>query len=109
MDNDQGRAIPTHGFFEHLSGVQRADIDRADRLNTIFGVKQHGAQVLLIEMAHFQQQEIGDIVRTLDVPALGLITLHNTPPQFDRGLKLRGPADADAGHQLLQLGRAERE
>ena len=114
MAYNQGSTVATDGLFEDFThtnhrGIERANVDRRDRLNPIFGVEQHGAQMFLIQVAHLQQQQIGDIGRTLDLPARQSIAARDARPQFDRGFELGGPAGADASDELLQLGRAECE
>jgi hypothetical protein len=112
MAYNQGGAISLQCLFEnfpnsHHRGIERADIDRADRLNSILGVEQHGAQMFLIQVTHLQHQQVGDISRTLDLPAGQSIAACDARSKFDCSLKLGGAADADAGDELLQLDRAE--
>ena len=65
--------------------------------------------MFLIEVTHLQQQQVGDIGGTLDLPARQSVAACDARSKFDCSLKLGNAADADAGDELLQLDGAERD
>ena len=66
MRHNDRRGVELDRLLEHLAdpdhgGIQAAAIDRVELEDAILGIEQNDAQLFLIKMAHFSDQERGDV------------------------------------------------
>ena len=71
---DDGRAIEAHGLFEDLADAEQRRVEAAhvqglDFLDAVFGVEADHPQMLLVEVAHFDQHELSGVARGTNLEA----------------------------------------